>query len=158
MSTEPCIKDVLSIVLRFLFLLIWTSIIFICTCSASIEDVLLTHRIEFIWNSHPVFSEILNPLPSDMTMYFILRKVGHALSFLIFTIAVYLNKPSYSISGISAFAYALLTEILQLFFMRDGRLFDVGFDSAGIVGALFLIWVSKVWTLFRNRIRDEYSV
>lgn len=144
--------------LRFLFLFLWASIIFICTCSASLEDVLMTHRIQFNWNSHPVFSVMLNPLPSDVTKYFILRKLGHAFSFFIFTIVIYLNKPSYLISGITAFVYAFLTEILQLFFMRDGRLFDVAFDCTGIIAALFLIWVSKVSILFRNRIRDEYSV
>jgi VanZ family protein len=43
-----------------------------------------------------------------------------------------------------AISYALLTEVLQLFFTRDGRLFDVGFDAMGIcmalgVGSFFIV-------------------
>ena len=102
-----------------------------------------THKLYFHWNSEPVILEILEPLPNEVTLQFIHRKIGHALVFFILTIGVYCAFPFRYVYGVFPFIYALLTEVLQLFFMRDGRLFDVAFDSGGILAAILIIQISK---------------
>ena len=80
-------------------------------------------------------------MPASPSLAFWLRKLGHAFVFLILTVALFLLKGNLTFSGLSAFSFAVSTEILQLFFTRDGRLFDVAFDSFGIVLALLLLVV-----------------
>ncbi|GLB60275.1 VanZ family protein [Cytobacillus sp. NCCP-133] len=47
------------------------------------------------------------------------------------------------VAGILSVLYAFSTEFLQLFFQRDGRLFDILFDSAWIAAAILFIAVRK---------------
>jgi hypothetical protein len=49
----------------------------------------------------------------------------------------FFKSHKYSI-GISI-TFAFLTEFLQPFFGRDGRLFDLGIDSLGVISVYFLI-------------------
>lgn len=129
--------------LRILFVLSWAGLIFILTCTSSLEKVMETHKLYFHWNSEPVILEILEPLPNEVTLQFIHQKIGHVLVFFILTIGVYCAFPFRYVYGVFPLIYALLTEVLQLFFMRDGRFFDVAFDSGGIFVAILIIQMSK---------------
>lgn len=126
---------------KLVFLIIWCSLIFISTCSASIENILENGIIVFNWTGNPSYSDFFNPMPVSPSFAFLMRKMGHAFVFFILTAALFLLKRNLVFSGLSAFSFAVLTEILQLFFARDGRLFDVAFDSSGIVLALILLAV-----------------
>ncbi|MCM3569354.1 VanZ family protein [Neobacillus mesonae] len=125
--------------LKLMFILCPAVIIFILTCTSSIENFIDTMNPSFIWMSEPDFSQFFNPLPDVITEDFMHQKMGHALAFFIFTIALYTAFPSFYFYGILSFLYTWVTELLQLFFMRDGRLFDVGIDSIGIGTAILII-------------------
>jgi len=139
------------ILARVMLLVGWMLVILIGTCSASMEDIMMAQRIEFHFTMNPGLLEMFDPLPSEVSAYFIFRKVGHALVFFILTFLLFSVQPSAWLSGIVALVYAYFTEVLQLFFMRDGRLFDIAFDSVGIVAAMLVAWVGKEWRRVRRQ-------
>lgn len=125
--------------IRWCILLFWTGLVFIFTCTTSLEDLLQQGIITFKWTSQPNFSEFLYPLPTGFDEAFITRKMGHAVSFFILTLLVYYRFLSVKMMIAMSLLYASITEILQLFFQRGGRLFDIGIDGIGIVVAFIFV-------------------
>lgn len=126
---------------RYLFVFIWAILIFIFTCTARLEDIYENLTIMFHFQPKPNLQELFFALPQGVGTDFIWRKIGHGLCFFIFTILlarIIKNKASVFIIS---FLYACSTEIFQLFFNRDGRLFDVGFDTLGILIAIVLLFL-----------------
>ncbi|MNE90246.1 VanZ like family protein [compost metagenome] len=80
------------------------------------------------------------------TELFITRKIGHFVGFAIFAMLLYRINRSYIKSIVWSIAFAVSTEIFQLYFGRDGRIYDMVNDSAGIVTGIILIAVVKRWT------------
>jgi VanZ family protein len=113
-----------------------------------------TKSIQFDWTMEPPVEEMLELLPVERSIAFLLRKAGHALVFFIFTFALYMVYPSLSLNVLYSLVYAVMTEFLQLFFMRDGRVFDVVFDSLGILAAALLIVMSRRFL----KITDEMKI
>jgi VanZ family protein len=126
---------------RFVLLVFWMALIFLFTCAFSLEDFVLSGMISFQVTLNPHFTEFLYPLPERPPIWFVLRKVGHAFVFLIMAILFYYNFQSKRMMVIISFFYAGLTEILQLFFQRGGRLFDIIFDGIGIILAFVVITI-----------------
>lgn len=102
----------------------------------------------FLYQGFISYALILNPDLSDFfrlsdigftDTFYLLQKTGHLLSFgmLYFFVFNWLQK-SYKSGWICA-VFALSSEIIQLFFQRNGRLFDVGVDLIGIFIACVLI-------------------
>lgn len=125
--------------LRSFILIVWTGLIFLFTCTVSMEQFIHHGMISFQWSTQPNFDEFLYPLPPTPDAYFISRKLGHAISFFILTILLFTRFFSKISALIFSISYAILTEVLQLFFHRGGRLFDIGFDGVGIVVGLLVI-------------------
>ncbi|MGX6443690.1 VanZ family protein [Neobacillus sp. K501] len=77
-----------------------------------------------------------------------MQKLGHIVAFFILTVLLVKCIYSKSLALLLSISYAALTEVLQLFFTRDGRIFDIGFDGIGILlglslGILFSIHPKK---------------
>ncbi|MEH7307872.1 VanZ family protein [Neobacillus drentensis] len=119
--------------MRGFFILIWALAIFIFTCTASFSGLTELGDVRFVRNSHPNFYELLSPLPLKLTRDFLLQKCGHALAFLILTILLQTKFRSKAFILVLAISFASLTEILQLYFARDGRISDIGIDLIGIL-------------------------
>ncbi|WP_394138205.1 VanZ family protein [Cytobacillus oceanisediminis] len=128
--------------LRLLFLIVWAGLIFIYTCTSSLEELAETKQMNFRWTSETALPEMLDPLPKNVSDDFILRKIGHGFVFFVFAIAVYGVAGSLAAAALVSLLYAFSTEVLQLFFQRDGRLFDVMFDGAGIAAAVLFLLLS----------------
>jgi VanZ family protein len=136
---------------RLLLVVIWAAIIFIFTCTERMEDIFEHLSIVFVLDAKPNFQELLFPLPSEIGPEFILRKMGHGLCFLIFTLLLARLYQNRLMSIGISLLYACATEFFQLYFSRDGRLFDVGFDSLGILTAIILLSIpSKQISLTRK--------
>jgi VanZ family protein len=120
-------------IFRWTMVLWWAAMLFIFTCSASLEETVRTLELQLMWESTPNLSEVWSPMPDQPGHYFWIRKSGHAGAFFIFTVLLgrVFKKNPFMTLFISC-AYAASTEFLQLYFSRDGRLFDIGFDFAGI--------------------------
>jgi len=122
--------------MRVFLLLIWGGFIFICTCTSDFNILAETGEIRFLWDSQPDFSELLLPLPEELNSAFILQKSGHIIAFLVLTVLLLEKIKSQAVGFALALICAVFTEFLQLYFGRDGRLFDIGIDTVGIFLAL----------------------
>lgn len=111
-------------------------------------EALLSHQtVNFTWNSTPDFHRFL--YFSDITLihpFFYVVKLGHFIGFAILDLLLFNWLSSHSKSVLLAFGIAVLTEVLQLFFGRDGRLYDVMIDSLGIL---------SVYVLLKSSIKKE---
>lgn len=113
-----------------------------CTTRFELENNVL--QIYFSWTSRPEFGDMFLKLPTELTEPFILQKVGHLIAFVILG---FLLKMQISTNKTILFiiSFAMLTEVLQLYLSRGGRLFDVGFDLIG--GAIGIAAAALIQTL-----------
>ncbi|WP_187434192.1 VanZ family protein [Paenibacillus methanolicus] len=115
-------------------IMLWCGVLFVGTCTVSVSLLISDYYVHFDFTSHGRLADLflLDIMPeSDL---YVIQKIGHITGF--FILSLLLTKGGKQPSGlIWAVLYALLTEILQPFFNRDGRLIDVLIDSVGIFGA-----------------------
>ena len=122
--------------MRSLVIFVWCVAILIFTCTASFHDLIHFGVLSFHWDNQPMFSEFLSPFPSDISQNLLIQKLGHIVAFLILTLLVVMKLRSIPLILIMTASFAALTEFLQLYFSRGGRLFDIGIDLIGILAAL----------------------
>jgi VanZ family protein len=130
--------------MRGFLVFLWAGVIFVLTCTASFQGVVDSGVIQFRWEGDPLITDLFLPLPKTLSQDFLMQKFGHLAAFFLFTVLLLKSIHSKSLTLILAISYAVLTEVLQLFFTRDGRIFDIGFDAIGILlglslGSLFAI-------------------
>jgi VanZ family protein len=128
-----------SEMLRSVALLIWAGLIFLLTCTESMEQLLQQGMITFTWRKFPNWDEFWYPLPTTLDATFISRKLGHSLSFFILSLLILFVTLSKQKMLVISLFYSIATEVLQLFFNRGGRLFDIGFDGLGVAAALIIV-------------------
>lgn len=119
---------------RLLFVLIWSLIVLVATCTNDAAAFLYDQKIGFSFDLTPDFTEFLRFDDIDFSdSFYAIQKTGHFLSFALLYVLVlnWLKKREAALMATAAFA--LFTEVLQLFFERDGRLFDAGIDVLGIL-------------------------
>ncbi|MGM0902894.1 MAG: VanZ family protein [Bacillota bacterium] len=68
-----------------------------------------------------------------LTEEFVIRKVGHILVFFLLSVLFVITYHSICNAFFISFLFGFLTEFVQLFFSRGGRLFDVWIDGIGVV-------------------------
>ncbi|UUZ80823.1 VanZ family protein [Paenibacillus sp. P26] len=91
-------------------------------------------RVFFYINPHPKFSDLL--IFSDIYAVhsnWLIVKLGHFIGFAIMDALLFNLIKKRKLSAFLAVLVAILTEILQMFFYRDGRLYDILIDSAGVM-------------------------
>ncbi|MFD1952819.1 VanZ family protein [Paenibacillus thailandensis] len=123
--------------MRILLTLVWAIALFIFTCSVNFRLLIEHHYVHFMFNPNPDWSELLDLDLDFADSDWLLRKIGHFVGFGILAVLAsdfgkYRTAIAYSI------LYAAFTEVLQLFFFRGGRIYDVINDSAGILLAYIL--------------------
>jgi VanZ family protein len=130
--------------MRSLYILLWCGVILLFTCSASFHDLIYFGVLRFQWDVNPPYLEFFLPFPSDVSRALWIQKLGHILAFQFLTILLLMKfKSKFSIL-ILAFSFAFLTEFLQLYFNRGGRVYDIGFDLIGILITLGLASLSNI--------------
>lgn len=123
-----------------LLVFLWAAAIIVATCNNDAHAFLFDRIIDFSFNPSPDLADLLifNDIDFTDSFYFI-QKTGHFLSFALLYVLlfIWLRKRLWAAS--IAVAFAVLTEILQLYFERDGRLFDAFIDSLGVLLAILLV-------------------
>lgn len=125
---------------KIVCLIVWLVVLFSYTCTKDLDKIILFQSVHFAWNPHPRFSDLLKMRGFKYEQeHFLFIKAGHfcgfgILDFLLF----YLIKKKKTCLFLSI-GFGAFTEILQLYFYRDGRLFDIAIDSAGALLMFFLI-------------------
>lgn len=128
--------------MRVILTILWAIALFVFTCSVNFQLLISEHVVEFHFNSSPDWSEMLQ---LDFQWYskdWILRKIGHFIGFLILTLLAF-GVCKRRTAFYWCVAYAMLTEVLQLFFFRGGRIYDVINDSLGVLLAYLLTMISR---------------
>jgi VanZ family protein len=131
--------------MRSFLILVWCAVILLFTCTASFHDLVQYGIVRFQWSGEPEFAMFFSPLPDGLSSGIIIQKVGHVITFHLLTLLLLLKLRSRITILLLAASFASLTEILQLYFTRSGRLVDVGLDLIGILIALGLA------SLFRHK-------
>lgn len=115
--------------LRILILCIWSVIMFAFLFTFDLHGLISRGDFSIHMSLAPTFRffEIYG-LPPEL----LLQKIGHTVMFAIWLLSIFLvvknlKKAIFIISGC-----AILSEIIQPFFLRDGHLLDILFDGAGI--------------------------
>lgn len=128
--------------MRLLLGFIWMAFLFICTCTLSMKRFMYDGSIRLRFTLEPDWPSLLTV--SDINLhhsFYVVQKIGHFSGF--FILSLILTSAGRKKAGMAwAIGYAVLTEILQLYFNRDGRIVDMFIDTAGIMAAYALgcVW------------------
>jgi VanZ family protein len=133
--------------MRSLFILVWCGVILVFTCTVSFHDLIHFGVVRFQWDVNPPYLEFFLPFPSGVSMDLVLQKLGHILAFQFLTILLLMKYKSKFLILLAASSFAALTEFLQLFFHRGGRVFDVGFD---LIGILITLGLASLFTISQS--------
>lgn len=113
--------------MRVFVILAWCIVLFIGTCVHDLKHVLTDFKIVF--DLHPRSIDFWQVSYKRSAAY-IIQKVGHFSGFFVLS-ALASNFGRYKSGLFFAIGYGVLTELIQPFFNRDGRVLDMFIDAAG---------------------------
>ena len=125
--------------MRIITLIIWATVLFVFTCVANSGFWLTDETPYFHWSASDVVYQDVFKVKLELSARFITQKIGHFIGFAIFVVLLFRFTRNAKRSIIISILYAVFTEILQLYFGRDGRIMDVVIDSAGILLGIYLV-------------------
>lgn len=122
----------------------WLVFVFISALTESFHDMVVSQTVAFRFTLHPdaagFFSFDLAELAIPEAA---IQKLGHAFSFFVLAYLFFRQRRCVKRAVLGALAFAFLTEIVQLYFGRNGCLRDVLIDSIGIAAFYFLYAAAK---------------
>lgn len=120
--------------------LFWAAGILVVMCTSSAQAFMYEQVLNYEFNFTPELSDLFITSDVDLTdAFYLLQKAGHILSFgILYTLVFNWLRNHYKAFGL-CILFAFCSEVLQLFFERNGRLFDVGVDFIGILLAVAII-------------------
>lgn len=118
--------------MRWILTILWAAALFIFTCSLNFLALIKYQIVNFRFNSNPDWSELIMLDLEWSNGEWVLRKVGHFIGFFILAL-IASSFGRYKSAFWWCVGYAAFTEILQLFFFRGGRIYDVFNDAMGIL-------------------------
>lgn len=130
----------LSYFLRLALVLVWVFIILSFIWTHDLNGALYSLHFHFDLNKHPNFMDLFNF--SDISLrsrYWWLAKIGHLIGFALLDFFLFLLIRSKRTTLIITVTFAIVTEVVQLYFYRDGRLYDICIDSLGALLAYFFL-------------------
>jgi len=133
--------------MRIFLTLIWACILFIFTCSVNFHMLIKYQFIDFQINPAPDWLELLKSDYQWSDTEWLQRKAGHMLGF--FILALLGSKfGKYRSAFYLSVLYAAVTEILQLYFFRGGRIYDVFIDTVGVL--LAFLFCRNPWHFLKK--------
>lgn len=100
--------------------------------------------VQFSFEPSPNYLDLL--ITSDIaftSQFYVIQKTGHMLTFGLLYILYFRWWKRAGFALIVTSVFAIFTDILQLYFNRNGRLVDVGIDFLGILFACYVSVVVK---------------
>ncbi|MFD1674200.1 VanZ family protein [Alicyclobacillus fodiniaquatilis] len=126
---------------RVFFVVAWAFVLFYFTCSL---DPFTLHISGFHFQPHPHFKSLLKLDLHPLHPFWLIQKIGHFSGFLIMDALLVKLFRRRNAAAIVTVLFAITTEIFQLYFMRDGRLYDMVIDSLGVALSYFLQARSRI--------------
>ena len=118
---------------RYLLVFLWIIVLSVLTCTTNLEAFFKNYSIQFIFNPHPIYSNFFIFDIDQIHPKWMLVKFGHFIGFGILELLILNLIRKHKAALCLAILFATSTEIFQLYFSRDGRLYDVIIDSLGAV-------------------------
>jgi len=122
-----------------LLTMLWAVVIVVAACTSDAHAFLYEQVIGISFETAPNYGDLL--IVSDIHLtkeFYLIQKTGHMFTFgvMYFFHLLWMKKSgtAFVLTGI----FAGFSEVLQLYFNRNGRLFDIGVDLVGIVVAYFI--------------------
>ena len=128
--------------MRILILCIWSIVMFAFLFTFDLHGLISRGEFTIHFTTSPSFRffEVYSLSPE-----LLLQKIGHTVMFGIWLLTLFLVVKNLKTAIFIAISFALFSELIQPFFMRDGHLLDALFDSAGILFmAVFINVFSQV--------------
>ncbi|TFB14209.1 VanZ family protein [Filobacillus milosensis] len=141
--------------MRILALILLGSLMFVMLFTASLSDLLKYNVLDFQFVLQPEF-EFFKAywLREDL----IVRKIGHFCIFALLFLHIFYLSNHVQRAVMLSLLVALLSEVLQPYFSRDGRMMDVLINSAGV---LMMAGITQLWLVLKdeesNMIREEIN-
>ena len=124
--------------------ILWCCLLLVGVMTSSVVALMHLSSISFHLDPHPMwrsffYMDFYSHLDNRGWM---ITKFGHFVGFGILDVLITLSFRRHSFSSMLAFLFAVGTELLQIPFGRDGRLYDVYIDTFGIavIGFLYESW------------------
>ncbi|MDO3659936.1 VanZ family protein [Bacillus sp. C28GYM-DRY-1] len=112
----------------------WILFILLSVCTESFSGMIVSRTVAFHFQPYPDLSPFLDIDFTELTVpVALIQKIGHVFSFFVLTYLLLKQWGSIKSSAAGSFAFAFFTEVLQLFFSRNGCIRDVLIDTVGIV-------------------------
>ncbi|MCJ0929834.1 VanZ family protein [Virgibacillus halodenitrificans] len=135
--------------MRIVAMICWSLIMFTFIINSNLLTLLEEGNINLNITEQPQFAFFeIYQLRADV----VIRKVGHLFMFAMWLLFIYIGVKRLKVAVWITLSLALVTEILQPYFTRDGRLLDVLFNSAGVLLMAFLI---HVYLVARGNVKGE---
>ncbi|MCM2996618.1 MULTISPECIES: VanZ family protein [Paenibacillus] len=138
--------------MRIFLTVTWAVCLFVFTCSFDFNALLHHHRADFRLNPSPDWSELLKLDLQWSSEAWINRKIGHFIGFFLLELLLS-NLRGSKLAVMTAILYAALTEVLQLYFFRSGRIYDIVNDTFGILCAYLFCLMLQAYIKRTNRAR-----
>ncbi|MCY9375291.1 VanZ family protein [Bacillus sp. T17B1] len=112
----------------------WILFILLSVCTESFSGMIVSRTVAFHFQPYPDLSPFLDIDFTELTVpVALIQKIGHVFCFFVLTYLLLKQWGSIKSSAAGSFAFAFFTEVLQLFFSRNGCIRDVLIDTVGIV-------------------------
>lgn len=130
----------------------WIFFILLSVCTESFSGMVVSQTVAFHFQPHPDLSQFLVMDFTELTVpEAFIQKIGHAFPFFVLTYLLWKQRGSIRSAAAGSFAFAFFTEVLQLFFSRNGCIRDVLIDAVGI-GLFYGLYV-----LAKRRKQEMYE-
>lgn len=130
---------------------LWAAFIVIVACTSDAYAFLYEQIVQFHFESAPKFKDLLITSDIDLTdEFYLIQKTGHMITFGVLYFFHLLWTKSTGTAFVLTGIFAAFSEVLQLYFNRNGRFFDIGVDLVGISLA-FLICRTFVGNLISTK-------
>ncbi|TQR11845.1 VanZ family protein [Psychrobacillus lasiicapitis] len=122
-----------------LLTILWSAWILIATTTSDAYIFLYDQVVQFSFEPSPNYLDLF--ITSDIELssqFYIIQKTGHMMTFALLYTLYFRWWKRVGLALLVTGTFAVFTEILQLYFNRNGRLVDVGIDFVGILVAYFV--------------------
>ena len=112
----------------------WALIILVGSCTSDPQLFIYNQYVNFNFQSGPnIFDLFITKDFQVSSTFFLFQKIGHLAGFALLFFLLFNWIKRYKVTFVLCLMFAFLTEFLQLYFNRNGRLYDVGIDALGMV-------------------------
>lgn len=118
---------------------LWAVMILVGSCTSDPQLFIYNQYVNFDFHSAVNFRDLFIIIDFQLTStFFLFQKIGHFAGFALLFFLLFNWTKSYRFTFVLCVMFALLTEVLQLYFNRNGRLYDVGVDTIGLVAGYLM--------------------